>query len=115
VPAPLALPELRPNFYATNTIQAQAGVDACDLVEHVNLPVVTLEGDIMCGFGWWSYLPMGCRFRVLGHTYEIVNRLWLDTSGGVNVPLPRSFWGASLDLHTCDGHGSTLTWASLVD
>ena len=113
VPAPAALPEIEPNYFATSTPAAQVGVDEGRIVLETgpDVGVPTLNGDIDDGYGYWSYLPMGYRFRSLGHVYEVFHRVPLDVHGGV---VADSVFGGDLDLHTCTAAGSTVTWARQV-
>jgi hypothetical protein len=87
---------------------AQAGVDACQLVLYTGLGVPVLNGDVMCGYGYFSALPMGWTFMSMGHLYRIVARVFLHDGGGSAT---RHDVGANLDLHTCTPTGSTVTWA----
>jgi hypothetical protein len=90
---------------------AQAAVDACRLVAAGAplVPVPTLEGDLMCGYGYFARLPIGSTFRSGGALYRITRRVFLRTAGGTE---PADIWGGVLDLHTClSTGGSVLVWA----
>ena len=104
------LPALNPAYATYTQGGAQSGVNACRIVLQLpepGVPIPTLDGDIDCGFGYWSYLPMGYRFSSSGHEYQVTNRVSLPVSGGL---VPESDFGGALDLHTCTRSGSTLTW-----
>ena len=109
------LRDISPNAYATNPVQAQALVNAGKLVGEGPpiVPVPTLSGDIMYGFGYFSNLPIGSLFTSVGRTYRITNRIYWSTGGGT---VPTTVFGGDLVLHTCLPHsgGSTFTWAVLA-
>jgi hypothetical protein len=96
-------------------VQAQALVNAGKLVAEGPpvVPVPTLSGDVIYGFGYFSTLPLGSLFTSTGLTYRIVNRVYWPTGGGV---VPSTVLGGDLVLHTClyGQSGSTFTWAVLV-
>jgi hypothetical protein len=96
-------------------VRAQALVDAGKLVAEGPpvVPVPTLSGDIMFGFGYFSNLPVGSLFTSTGRTYRVSNRLYWPTGGGA---VPTTLLGGDLVLHTClpNNGGSTFTWAVLV-
>jgi hypothetical protein len=107
--------DLEPAVVTASLAVAQRYVNAGKIAETIpptdHIPV--LNGDIVAGFGYWSFLPMGTLFESGGHTYRVFHRVALSIAGG-NVP--QAYVGGDLDLHTClKGGGSTLTWANLVD
>ena len=77
------------------------------------LPVPMLSGDVMYGFGYFSTLPIGSMFTSMSRAYQIINRVYWSTGGGV---VPSNVLGGDLVLHTCLPHhaGSTFSWAALV-
>jgi hypothetical protein len=111
-PASTPFPMINPGLITNSAAQAQAGVNACLIVlTHIGGPPV-LNGDIMCGFGFWNTVPMGWRFQSLGHIYQVVNRTYLPNGGGMESA---SYFGGDLDLHAClPSGGSGVTWAKLV-
>jgi hypothetical protein len=114
-PRPVAapLPTIPVDAVTDTASVAEADMAGGGTVLQTNTYVPTLDGHNIDGWAYWSYLPMGYRFRAMGHVYQVYNRVWLPYSTGAYADgsNPTSVFGGQLDLHTCDPNGSTLTWA----
>lgn len=110
VPAP-ALPTIYVDAVASSAAAAEEDMAGGGTALQTNTPVPTLDGHSTMGYAWWSYLPMGFKFRAMGHVYVVVGRVWLSVSGGQVLD---SAFGGDFDLHTCTPSGSTLTWTRMV-
>jgi hypothetical protein len=73
---------------------------------------VWLAGHDHCGFGFWANLPMGTTVVFDGPhgtvSYVIVGRTWLPRKGGSSHGLIHD----DLILQTCQGQGTSLTYAA---
>jgi len=76
---------------------------------------VWLAGHDHCGYGFWADLPMGTTVAFHGPhgtvSYVIVGRTWLPRKGGPS----RGLLHDDLILQTCQGRGTSLTYAARRD
>jgi len=106
------------NWSATLERGGQAVIDRCKAALYwgpwpaERRGVVWLAGHNNCGFGFWADLPMGTTVSIAGPlgavAYVIVSRSWVPRKSGSSHGLIHD----DLILQTCEGRGTSLTYAT---